>query len=78
MLRAKVVVFVQLWQLRDEAARAGQVRAEFMATLAHDLRAPIGVVSGYLSLVEDGSFGEGRASAEGGYRHRREQSGRGA
>jgi signal transduction histidine kinase len=41
-------------RLRD----VDHVKTEFLALASHELRTPITVVTGYLSLMEDGAFGE--------------------
>jgi signal transduction histidine kinase len=39
-----------------EARRTGQVKSQFMALAAHELRTPLAVIRGYLSLLEDGTY----------------------
>ncbi len=64
-LRAKVGVFVDLHQkqlaitdLLVEAQAASRSKSEFLNMAAHELRTPLSVVSGYLSMLGDGTFGE--------------------
>lgn len=51
------------WRLRDveetntRLREVDHVKTEFLALASHELRAPITVLSGYLSLLEDGAFG---------------------
>jgi signal transduction histidine kinase len=48
-------------RLQEHAQRMGdldQQKSEFLRLASHELRAPIGIVRGYLSMMEDGSFGE--------------------
>src|SRR5947208_608135 len=35
-----------------------QLKTNFLKLVSHELRAPLGVVSGYLSMLEDGTFGK--------------------
>ncbi len=47
-------------QLREHAERMAaleQSKSEFLQLASHELRSPIGVVRGYLSMLEDGSLG---------------------
>jgi signal transduction histidine kinase len=39
-----------------EARRTGQARSQFMTLAAHELRAPLTVIRGYLSMLEDGTY----------------------
>lgn len=51
------------WRVRDmeeaneRLREVDHVKTEFLALASHELRAPITVLSGYLSLLEDGAFG---------------------
>jgi signal transduction histidine kinase len=42
------------WRRRHEAARA---RADLLAAMAHDLRAPLNAVIGYATMLDEGAFG---------------------
>jgi signal transduction histidine kinase len=47
-------------QLRSEARRMAElerVKTDFLNMASHELRGPVGVVRGYLSMVRDGDFG---------------------
>jgi PAS domain S-box-containing protein len=46
-------------RLYQQAQEANRAKAEFMNMAAHELRTPLSVVSGYVSLLKDGSLGEG-------------------
>ena len=39
---------------RDEAERQGRLKDEFLATLSHELRTPMNVILGWLSILESG------------------------
>src|SRR5438105_3835713 len=65
ILRAKVSVFVDLFQKTEdikrlyyEAQEASRAKSEFLNLAAHELRTPLSVVAGYASMLADGSFGE--------------------
>jgi signal transduction histidine kinase len=65
ILRAKVSVFVDLFQkteevrvLFHEAQEASRAKSEFLNLAAHELRTPLSVVAGYASMLIDGSFGD--------------------
>jgi signal transduction histidine kinase len=45
-------------RLYQQAQEANRAKAEFMNMAAHELRTPLSVVSGYVSLLKDGSLGE--------------------
>jgi len=71
MLRAKVTVFVELYrktqqlastaqrnaELLAEAREASRTKSEFLNMAAHELRTPLSVIRGYVSMLEDGSLG---------------------
>lgn len=57
ILRSKVAVFLQLARLVDREQRESQAKTEFLNLAAHELRAPLGVASGYLSLLQQGNLG---------------------
>jgi signal transduction histidine kinase len=40
----------------DEARQAGQAKSQFLNLAAHELRTPLAVIRGYLSLLEDGTY----------------------
>jgi signal transduction histidine kinase len=67
-LRAKVGVFVELnrqqqrvSELLVEAEAASRVKSEFLRMAAHELRTPLAVITGYLSMLREGTFGEAPA-----------------
>jgi signal transduction histidine kinase len=39
-----------------EARLTGQVRSQYMTVAAHELRTPLAVIRGYLSMLEDGTY----------------------
>ena len=45
-------------RLFAEAKEASRLRSEFLNMAAHELRTPLTVISGYLSMLNDGSLGE--------------------
>ena len=49
-------------RLLQQAQEANRAKAEFMNMAAHELRTPLSVISGYVSLLKDGSLGEGPSS----------------
>jgi signal transduction histidine kinase len=64
-LRAKVEVFVELHRKQQtverllvEAREAERAKSEFLNMAAHELRTPLSVVIGYLSMFTDGTLGE--------------------
>jgi signal transduction histidine kinase len=64
-LRAKVGVFVELYhreraisELLVQAEEASRAKSEFLNMAAHELRTPLSVVIGYLSMLVDGTLGE--------------------
>ncbi len=70
-LQAKAGVFVQLFQnteaiseLLVKAEAASVSKSEFLNMAAHELRTPLSVVHGYLSMLQDGTFGEPPADWE--------------
>jgi len=42
----------------ERMATLERVKSQFLNVASHELRGPLGVVSGYVSMVEDGSFGD--------------------
>jgi len=64
-LRTKVGVFVDLHQqqrsireLLVQAQGSSRAKSEFLNMAAHELRTPLAVIVGYLSMLHDGTFGE--------------------
>jgi len=64
-LRSKVSVFVDLHQkqrsiaeLLAKAQESNRAKSEFLNLAAHELRTPLAVIVGYLSMLADGTFGE--------------------
>ena len=65
MLQAKTGVFVQLFQNTEaitdlllQAEAASVSKSDFLNMAAHELRTPLSVLHGYLSMLQDGTFGE--------------------
>jgi len=50
------VVLMRNVRLLKEATDASQVKTNFLNTAAHQLRTPLAVVTGYLSMLQDGSL----------------------
>ncbi len=46
-------------RLYSEAEEANRTRSDFLNMAAHELRTPLTVIHGYLSMLEEGSFGPG-------------------
>jgi len=44
--------------LRKEAEKLSQAKTEFIAIVSHQLRTPLTIISGYLSMILDGDYGE--------------------
>src|SRR5215470_167675 len=64
-LRTKLSVFIELHQqqrsireLLVQAQGSSRAKSEFLNMAAHELRTPLAVVVGYLSMLSDGTFGE--------------------
>ena len=64
-LRTKVGVFVDLHQqqrsireLLAQAQDSSRAKSEFLNMAAHELRTPLAVIVGYLSMLDDGTFGD--------------------
>jgi len=57
VLRAKVSALVRLDVASRQAKAANAAKSEFMSLAAHELKTPIGVVAGYISMLRDGSLG---------------------
>ncbi len=64
-LRTKVSVFVDLYQqqrsireLLAQAQESSRAKSDFLNMAAHELRTPLAVVVGYLSMLHDGTFGD--------------------
>jgi signal transduction histidine kinase len=63
-LRAKVGVFVDLHrqqrqvnELLVQAESASRAKSEFLRMAAHELRTPLALINGYLSMLSEGTFG---------------------
>jgi signal transduction histidine kinase len=63
-LRAKVGVFVDLHrqqsrvsELLVEAKAASRAKSEFLRMAGHELRSPLGLINGYLSMLSEGMYG---------------------
>jgi PAS domain S-box-containing protein len=52
-------------RLFAEAREASRLRSEFLNMAAHELRTPLTVISGYLSMLKDGSLGPAPARWQG-------------
>lgn len=64
-LRAKVGVFVELHRQRQrtsellrQAEAVSRAKSEFLRMAAHELRSPLAVVIGWISMIDEGTFGE--------------------
>jgi len=64
-LRTKLGVFIELHQqqrsireLLVQAQGSSRAKSEFLNMAAHELRTPLAVIVGYLSMLSDGTFGE--------------------
>jgi signal transduction histidine kinase len=44
--------------LRESAEKLSQAKTEFIAIVSHQLRTPLTIISGYLSMILDGDYGE--------------------
>jgi len=51
------VLAVRNARLFSDLAEASQSKSDFLNLAAHELRTPISVINGYLSMLEDGTFG---------------------
>jgi signal transduction histidine kinase len=59
--RAEMLKAAELQRLEAHAQRMAELdqqKSEFLQLASHELRAPITLVSGYLSMLEDGSLGQ--------------------
>jgi signal transduction histidine kinase len=52
------VLAIRNARLLQEAQEASRAKSDFLNLAAHELRTPLSVVNGYLSMLEDGTFGE--------------------
>jgi signal transduction histidine kinase len=64
-LRTKLSVFIELHQkqrsireLLVQAQDSARAKSEFLNMAAHELRTPLAVVVGYISMLADGTFGQ--------------------
>jgi len=57
ILRGKVSLFLELARLRAGAATDDTGKSRFLSMVAHELRAPLGVAAGYVSMIQEGTFG---------------------
>jgi signal transduction histidine kinase len=48
----------QLRQANEELKRLDEVKSEFISIASHQLRTPLTVIKGYISMMREGSFGE--------------------
>ena len=60
-----LAAFIEARERREEALRlyesarlASEAKSEFLKAAAHELRTPVAVINGYLSLLEERTFGE--------------------
>jgi signal transduction histidine kinase len=44
-------------RLRAAADNASRTKGEFLALVAHEMRSPVGVISGYVAMLRDGALG---------------------
>ena len=51
------VLAVRNARLLEQAQEASRAKSDFLNLAAHELRTPLSVISGYLSMIQDGSFG---------------------
>ncbi|MBN1585283.1 HAMP domain-containing histidine kinase [Candidatus Uhrbacteria bacterium] len=49
---------VRLNRMNRELRRMDEMRSEFVSVASHQLRTPVSVIRGYLSLIKDGAFGK--------------------
>jgi signal transduction histidine kinase len=59
--RANELQAAEVTRLQDHASRVEDLerqKSDFLSLASHELRSPIGVVRGYLSMLQDGTFGE--------------------
>jgi signal transduction histidine kinase len=57
MIRNHAAAALRNARLFARAEESGRTKSEFLNMAAHELRTPLSVVSGYLSMLGDGSFG---------------------
>ena len=59
--RANELQAAEVIRLHEHATRVEDLerqKSDFLSLASHELRSPIGVVRGYISMLQDGSFGE--------------------
>ena len=59
--RANELQAAEVMRLHEHAARVEDLerqKSDFLSLASHELRNPIGVVRGYISMLQDGTFGE--------------------
>jgi len=61
--KAATQIIVQ-YQARKLAEEKKRVRFEFISVLAHELKAPLGAIEGYLQILRDGTAGDDPATTE--------------
>jgi PAS domain S-box-containing protein len=59
-LRAQLLVQEQ--RAREEAEAANRAKDEFLATVSHELRAPLNAIMGWVQMLRAGTLDEGRAA----------------
>jgi signal transduction histidine kinase len=57
ILRNKVQVFLDLAELRDQQQELADNKVRFLNLVSHELKGPLTVAAGYLSLLREGTFG---------------------
>src|SRR5919202_2787745 len=57
-LRLRASETEELRQHADRLSSLDQLKSQFLRLVSHELRGPVGVLAGYLSMLQDGSLGE--------------------